>query len=119
MTTPLLNMLQAQAISVSIFPPDSRYFNFTTQTYTGSDGRTVSYLTRRFVPQPASFTVLTQIQVKQGDRLDMIASNYMADPLMYWQICDANGAVDPDDLVATPGSSINITMPGVPGATNA
>jgi hypothetical protein len=56
----------------------------------------------------------------QGDRLDLIAAKYLGDPLMFWLICDANGAIRPDELTETPGTVLNITMPrGIPGATNA
>ena len=58
--------------------------------------------------------------VRQGDRLDLIAAKYLGDPLMAWLICDANGAIRPDDLVATPGAVLAITTPqGVPGAPRA
>ena len=64
---------------------------------------------------PAFATVATHT-VKQGDRLDLIAAKYLGDPLMFWLICDANGAIRPDQLVETPGTVLNITMPqGVPG----
>jgi hypothetical protein len=40
--------------------------------------------------------------------------------LIFWLICDANGAIRPNQLVETPGTVLNITMPqGVPGAPNA
>jgi hypothetical protein len=56
--------------------------------------------------------------VHQGDRLDLIAAKYLGDPLMAWLICDANGAIRPHDLVATPGRVLAITTPqGVPGGT--
>ena len=56
----------------------------------------------------------------QGDRLDLIAAKYLGDPLIFWLICDANGAIAPHDLVATPGTVLNITTPqGVPGAPSA
>lgn len=58
--------------------------------------------------------------MSQGDRLDLIAAKYLGDPLMAWLICDANGAIRPDDLVATPGAALAITTPqGVPGAPRA
>ena len=56
----------------------------------------------------------------QGDRLDLIAAKYLGDPLIFWLICDANGAIEPETLVETPGTVVNITTPqGVPGAPNA
>jgi hypothetical protein len=56
--------------------------------------------------------------VQQGDRLDRIAAKYLGDPLMAWLICDANGAMKPHDLVATAGTTLNITTPqGVQGGS--
>jgi hypothetical protein len=56
--------------------------------------------------------------VQQGDRLDQIAAKYLGDPLMSWLLCDANGAMDPNDLTATTGATISITTPqGVPGGS--
>ena len=65
------------------------------------------------VPQPGApnFATVAQHQVKQGDRLDLIAAKYLGDPLIFWLICDANGAIEPHDLVATPGKVLNITTP--------
>ena len=80
----------------------------------------ITYLARRFVPQPGApnFATVAQHTVKQGDRLDLIAAKYLGDPLMFWLICDANGAIRPNDLVETPARVLNITTPqGVPGAS--
>jgi len=85
-------------------------------------GEAIAYLARRIVPQPGApnFATIAQHTVRQGDRLDLIAAKYLGDPLMFWLICDANGAIDPRDLVASPGRVLNITTPqGVPGAPNA
>ena len=82
----------------------------------------ITYLARRFVPQPGTpnFSTVAQHTVKQGDRLDLIAAKYLGDPLIFWLICDANGAIEPEKLVETPGTVLNITMPqGVPGVANA
>ena len=57
------------------------------------------------MPQPGApnYATINQYTVQQGDRLDLIAAKYLGDPLMAWLICDANGAMRPDDLVDTPG----------------
>jgi nucleoid-associated protein YgaU len=80
-------------------------------------------LPRRFVPRAASSTsvaVATHV-VKQGDRLDLIAARYYGDPLLYWVVCDANGAIRPDELVEEEeGASLKITtVSAVPGGTGA
>jgi nucleoid-associated protein YgaU len=104
------------------FPTDSRYYGATTLTYATPTGESIAYLARRIVPQPGApnFATVAQHTVRQGDRLDLIAAKYFGNPLIFWLICDANGAIDPNDLVSTPGRVLSITTPhGVPGAPNA
>lgn len=122
MNYPLQALIALGAVPSVNFPADSRYYRSGTLQYTASDGRTITYLERRFVPKPGApnFATVAQHTVKQGDRLDLIAAKYIGDPLLFWLVCDANGAIRPDDLVATPGTVLNITMPqGVPGAGGA
>jgi len=119
---PLQAMIQMGVVPAVSFPTDSRYYGSSTLTYTAPNGQTITYLARRFVPQPGTpnfATVATHV-VKQGDRLDLLAAKYLGDPLMFWLICDANGAIKPEKLVATPGTTLNITLPqGVPGVSGA
>jgi nucleoid-associated protein YgaU len=122
MNSPLQARINMGVVPQVTFPADSRYYGSSTLTYITPGGQTISYLARRFVPQPGppNFATVAQHRVHQGDRLDLIAAKYLGDPLMFWLICDANGATDPEQLVATPGSVINITTPqGVPGAPSA
>ena len=122
MNSPFQALLQSGVLPAVNFPTDSRYYGYSTLTYITPDGRAISYLMRRFVPQPGppNFTTIAQHTVRQGDRMDLIAAKYFGDALMFWLICDANGAIDPDELVATAGAVINITTPqGVPGVPNA
>ncbi len=121
MNHPLNALIQQGVVPTVTFPTDSRYYGFKTLTYTGPDGQPASYLARRFVPQPGApnFATVATHPVRQGDRLDLIAAKYLGDPLMFWLIADANGAIRPDQLVETPGKVLNITMPqGVPGVPN-
>ena len=74
------------------------------------------------MPQPGApnFATVARHSVRQGDRLDLIAARYLGDPLVFWIICDANGAIRPQDLVAQPGRVLAITTPqGAGGATGA
>jgi nucleoid-associated protein YgaU len=90
--------------------------------YTAPNGQVMAYLARRFVPQPGApnYATVAQHTVTRGDRLDLIAAKYLGDPLMFWLLCDANGAIRPNALLAEPGSVLAITMPqGVPGAPSA
>jgi hypothetical protein len=122
MTNPLKALIQLGVVPPVTFPTDSRYYGSRTLSYTGPNGQTVTYLARRFVPQPGApnFSTIATHTVRQGDRLDLLAAKYLGDPLMFWLICDANGAIRPDDLVETPGKTLNITTPqGVPGVAGA
>jgi nucleoid-associated protein YgaU len=119
MKSPLQALLQMGVVPSTSFPTDSRYYNFSTLTYMTPTGEQISYLSRRIVPQPGppNFATVATHTVHQGDRLDLIAAKYLGDPLMFWLICDANGAIEPEKLVRTPGTVVNITTPiGVPGA---
>jgi nucleoid-associated protein YgaU len=122
MNQPLKTLIQLGVVPTVTFPTASRYYGTSTICTEGADGQTIRYLTRRFVPQPGApnYNTVATHTVRQGDRLDLIAARYLGDPLMYWLICDANGAIRPNDLVQTPGQVIDITMPqGVPGVPNA
>ncbi len=121
MSSPLTAFLQLGLVAPVTFPTDSRYYGFSTLTYTTPAGQSVSYLARRIIPQPGSpryAAVATHTGV-QGDRLDLIAAKYLGAPLLFWLICDANGAMRPGDLVSVQGTTISITMPqGVPGGSS-
>lgn len=122
MKSPLQALIQMGVVPTVTFPADSRYYGTGTLSYVSPQGETVAYLAQRIVPQPGApnFATVAQHTVRQGDRLDLIAAKYLGDPLIFWLICDANGAIDPRELVATPGRVLNITTPqGIPGAPNA
>jgi len=122
MKSPLQSLIDMGVVPTVTFPTDSRYYGSRTLTCVTPSGETITYLARRIVPQPGApnFATVARHTVRQGDRLDLIAAKYLADPLVFWLICDANGAIEPHDLVDTTGRVLNITTPqGVPGAPNA
>jgi len=122
MKYPLQTLIQMGVVPPVVFPTDSRYYGTGILQYALPNGQRIAYLQRRIVPQPGApnYTTIAQHTVRQGDRLDLIASKYLGDPLIFWLLCDANGAIRPDDLVATSGKVLNITTPrGVPGGTGA
>jgi hypothetical protein len=120
MTDILKALLQQGALQNDHFPPTSRYHAIETVTYQTPDGRTVAYVKRRFLPPADRFTVLAEHTVKEGERLDNIAAQYLGDPEQAWRLCDANEAMHPADLVAEPGKTLNITLPeGMSGAGDA
>jgi len=120
--SPLQSLIQMGVVPTVTFPTDSRYYNSATLTYVAPSGESIAYLAQRFVPQPGApnFSTVAEHVVRKGDRLDLIAAKYLGDPLIFWLVCDANGAIDPLELVETPGRLLRITTPqGVPGVANA
>jgi hypothetical protein len=113
----LQQLFNAGAIHQQSYGPESRYYGLPLLTIATPAGGQVSYVSRRFIPAPGNFAVLQRYQVQQGDRIDVIAGSILGNPLSYWQICDANLALEPGDVTAVPGAFIVITLPaGVPGA---
>jgi nucleoid-associated protein YgaU len=100
--------------------PSSRYYGDAVETVTRADGVTVAYLRRRIVPPPEVYPALQQYVIVDGDRLDNLAAKFLGDPLLFWMICDANGATDPDELTAQVGRTIQIPMASAipPGVRN-
>ena len=117
MTDPM-KVLSDLSVQANLFPPNSRYQGIDTATLLDPDGRKIIYLRRRFVPRPDRFALIQEYMVVDGDRLDNIAAKYLGDPEQFWKICDANGAMNPNDLTAHEniGHRIRITLPeGVQG----
>jgi hypothetical protein len=103
-----------------MFSITSRYYGIATVTMETADGKKITFVRRRFVPPPERFDLLVEHVVTEGERMDNITAQYLGDPEQFWRVCDANGAVRPDELVETIGRRIRITLPeGIPGTSNA
>jgi hypothetical protein len=99
-----------------MFAITSRYYGKPTAEFETAEGRKIVYLRRRFVPPPSAFTLLLEHSVAEGERLDNVAAQYLGDPEQFWRICDANGAIRPEELIETVGRRLRITLPeGIPG----
>jgi len=99
-----------------MFQITSRYYSLPTSELTTTDGKTIAYVQRRFVPPPERFALLLEHTVTDGQRLDLITAQYLTDPEQFWRICDANNAIRPDELIETIGRRLRITLPeGIPG----
>jgi hypothetical protein len=117
MNDPLQTLLALGAVQTNPFPANSRYSTIQTATLTGLDGKTIIYLQRRWLPMPEQFVLLQEYTVTPGERLDNLAARLIGDPERFWQLCDSNGALKPDELTNTPGRKIRVTLPqGIPGA---
>lgn len=113
-------LLGGSGAGTQAFPPSSRYHGIATNVHTGKDGRQRVYLIRRVVPAPERFGTISEYSVQEADRLDLIAARYLGNPELYWRICDANGALRPDELIDAVGKRVRITSPeGMPGQGDA
>lgn len=114
---PLQSFLQSNALAPPAFAPTSRYHGLPTAQLTLADGRSVVFVTRRFLPPIENFSPLQTVTIAAGDRLDNLAALHLGDAEQWWRLCDANGAIRPEALVEQPGAPLAITLPeGVPGA---
>ncbi|HJZ68063.1 MAG TPA: LysM domain-containing protein [Blastocatellia bacterium] len=103
-----------------MFSITSRYYGIATVTLETPDGKSIVYVRRRIVPPPERFELLVEHPVTEGERLDNIAAAFLGDPEQFWRICDANGAIRPDELTEVVGRRLRITLPeGIPGTPNA
>ncbi|MFE2725542.1 LysM domain-containing protein [Kitasatospora sp. NPDC059327] len=97
-----------------MFAITSRYWGLPTANCRLPDGRTVTYVRRRFVPHPEDLADLGEHVVAPGERLDRIAFAELGDAELAWQLADANRALDPDELLVT-GRRLRITLPAAAG----
>jgi hypothetical protein len=94
-----------------MFDAGSRYAAVETATLRDADGRVVAYVRRRFLPQGSGLPLLIEVEVTQGDRLDLITARALGDPEAFWRVCDANNALDPADLTRAIGRHLRVPLP--------
>jgi len=91
--------------------PTSRYYPIPTAEYTTPDGRKLAYLRRRFLPQGRSLPLQVEITVTRDERLDLLTARTLGEAEQFWQVCDANNAMKPEDLLAEPVQTLRIPVP--------
>lgn len=106
----LASLITSAAGTGATTNPASRYYGAQIKSYTLPDGTPVNYLARRIIPQPSTYTSLQTYVIVAGDRLDNLAAKFLGNPILYWMICDANCATDPDDLTSQVGRTILIPV---------
>jgi hypothetical protein len=96
-----------------MFDSRSRYANIEAAEYISSEGRRIMYKRRRFLPKGDELSLLVEVTVAQGDRLDLIANRILGDPEHFWSICDANDAMNPHHLTEDLGRILRIPVPEI------
>jgi hypothetical protein len=98
-----------------MFDHTSRYYNIETTTLTLPGGHMVSYVRRRLLPQGDQLPLLAEVSVTRGERIDAVSNRTLGDPLAFWRICDANNAMDPqqmlEDVSADASQRLRIPQP--------
>lgn len=94
-----------------MFPRTSRYYNIEIVKYVTADRREIVYLRRRFLPRSTAASIIAEHNVEEGDRLDNVTAKYLGDPEQFWQVCDVNDAMRPDELTEEIGRRLKVAMP--------
>ncbi|MFG2296005.1 LysM domain-containing protein [Streptomyces sp. NPDC048603] len=94
-----------------MFSATSRYHDLPTATLRLPDGRTVTYVRRRPMPDPDTLTTIAVHVVAHRERLDHIAARHLGDPEQAWRIADAHRVLTPAELTARPGRRLRVTLP--------
>ncbi|MFN2183935.1 MAG: hypothetical protein ACK2UU_08080 [Anaerolineae bacterium] len=94
-----------------MFEPTSRYDPIEEATYEDPNRGHIRYKRRRFLPQGEAMPLLVEVTAGVDDRLDLIAARTLSDAEQYWQVCDANNAMNPFDLTAEPGRLLRVPLP--------
>jgi hypothetical protein len=98
-----------------MFDDRSRYAGQPTRERTTRAGRRVVHVLPRLAPAPESMQVGARHVVTDSDRLDGIAYRHLGTPDAWWMIADANRAMHPDAVLASPGAEIAIPLPAARG----
>lgn len=94
-----------------MFNANSRYARIADKAFELADGTSVIYKKRRFLPRAGQMTLLAEVPVTEGDRLDNITARTLGDPEQYWRICDANTTMNPAELTARIGRVLRVPVP--------
>ena len=68
-----------------MFDSRSRYANIESDEYISPDGKRILYKRRRFLPKGDELSLLVEVTVAEGDRLDLIQ-------IAFWEIQSISGS---------------------------
>jgi hypothetical protein len=92
-----------------MFFPGSRYATVAQFAVTRPDGTVVQTIRS---PLPGPGLVRGYYRRVGGQRLDQIASRFIADATALWRLCDANNTIVPDSLANQDLVGIPLDAPG-------
>jgi hypothetical protein len=98
-----------------MFDDRSRYAGQPMRERSTRAGRRIVYVLPRLVPAPEALQAAARQVVTDSDRLDTLAFRYLGAPEAWWLIADANRAMHPEGVLATPGAEVVIPLPALQG----
>ena len=115
----LKELLAAEVLPTTSFPPTSRYAEVAVTTHDdGSGAAPIPHLARRLCPNPERFADIGVVSTIGTDRADVLADRHLGDSALWWRLADANAVLDPRDLTAVVGTRLRLTLavdiPGIP-----
>lgn len=96
---------------MSINDPDGRYAKTAIRSRLGPDGKEVTYLARRFVPDPDNLTIAGIVQMEPGERLDLFSARVQGVATAWWRIADAHRLIDPAVLEDPALQRLKVPLP--------
>jgi hypothetical protein len=91
----------------------SRYYSLETAQFMAADGRQIAYKRRRFLPRGETLPLQVEVIATRDDRLDVITAQTLGDPEQFWQVCDANNAMNPASLLTDTVQTLRVPIPQV------
>ena len=91
--------------------PDSRYRDNEDRMLDRPDSGQVVYRERRLLPAPADHLITQSVERDVEERLDQLADRTLGAPDAYWQLCDANGVMNPREITQRPRNIVLVPAP--------
>lgn len=94
-----------------MFGSSSRYASQTVAVFVDAEGRSRAYVTLRELPPARVVRPEDPIHiVTDSDRLDRLTWQHLGDPELFWRVCDANGALHPDEMTSVAGRRLVVPL---------
>jgi hypothetical protein len=88
---------------------ESRYARIGQATMDTGDGTRVMYLRRRMIADPETIPAVRSVYAMESKtRLDLLSALALGDAFAFWRLCDANGAMNPFEVVDECGGRLRV-----------
>lgn len=91
--------------------PEGRYAAIEVKVMTLPEGTPVTYLARRFVPEPEGMTMIASARLEAAERLDLLTARTLGAATAWWRIADANRVIHPESLEGPVGRRLDVPLP--------